>query len=40
MVHLKHPNHSTDFWDELDKKMPNYREQEEWLKKNGVKMTL
>ena len=40
MVHLKHPNHSSDFWNELDKKMPNYREQESWLKKNGVKMTL
>src|SRR5690606_31459212 len=22
MVHLKHPNHSTEFWNELDKKMP------------------
>lgn len=40
MVHLKYPNHSTEFWNELDKKMPNYREQEYWLKKNGVKMSL
>jgi predicted metal-dependent hydrolase len=40
MVHLKYPNHSTDFWNELDKKMPGYREQEAWLKKNGVKMDL
>lgn len=40
MVHLKYPNHSPEFWNELDKKMPNYREQENWLKQNGVKMSL
>lgn len=40
LVHLKHHNHSNDFWNELDKKMPNYREHAEWLKKNGVKMSL
>ncbi len=40
MVHLKFPNHSTEFWNELDKKMPNYREHENWLKLNGVKLSL
>ena len=40
MVHLKFPNHSPEFWNELDKKMPNYREHENWLKANGVKMAL
>ena len=40
MVHLKHPNHSAKFWNELDKKMPNYRDQENWLKQNGVKMAI
>jgi hypothetical protein len=40
MVHLKYPNHSAEFWNELDKKMPNYREFESWLKHNGVKMAL
>ena len=40
MVHLKFPNHSTEFWNELDKKLPNYREHENWLKNNGVKMSL
>lgn len=40
MVHLKHPNHSTEFWNELDKKMPDYREHENWLKRNGVKLSL
>lgn len=40
MVHLKYSNHSSEFWNELDKKMPNYREHESWLKQNGVKMAL
>jgi len=40
MVHLKYPNHSSEFWNEVDKKMPNYREYESWLKQNGVKMTI
>jgi hypothetical protein len=40
MVHLKYPNHSPEFWDELDKKMPNFREYENWLKLNGVRMGL
>jgi predicted metal-dependent hydrolase len=40
MVHLKYPNHSPEFWDELDKKMPNYREYENWLKVNGVRLDL
>jgi len=40
MVHLKHPNHSSEFWNELDKKMPDYKEHENWLKRNGVKMSL
>ncbi|NLR63030.1 M48 family metallopeptidase [Chitinophaga varians] len=34
MVHLLHPNHSSEFWTELDEKMPNY------LKVNGVKLAL
>ncbi len=40
MVHLKFANHSSEFWNELDKKMPDFREQENWLKQNGVKMSL
>jgi hypothetical protein len=33
-------SHSPAFWNELDKKMPEYREHENWLKHNGVKMAL
>ena len=40
MVHLTYPNHSKDFWNEVDKLMPNFREYESWLKQHGVKMDL
>jgi predicted metal-dependent hydrolase len=40
LVHLIHPNHSPAFWDELDKVMPEFRKHDDWLKKNGVKMSL
>lgn len=40
MVHLIIPNHSAAFWNEVDKKMPDYKEHAEWLKQNGVKMDL
>ena len=31
MCHLIHPNHSTDFWNEVEKHCPNYRELDQWL---------
>lgn len=40
MVHLKYSNHFAVFWNELDKKMPDYKEHENWFKRNGVKMDL
>jgi len=40
MVHLKYPNHSPEFWNELDKKMPDYKKYENWLKQNGVNLSL
>jgi predicted metal-dependent hydrolase len=40
LVHLKFPNHSSEFWNEVDKLMANYREYHNWLKRYGVKMDL
>ncbi len=40
LVHLKYTNHSREFWNELDKKMPTYRAHVDWLKRNGVKLDL
>lgn len=33
-------NHTQAFWNEVDKIMPNYTEQQNWLKYNGVGMDL
>lgn len=40
LVHLKHLNHSRQFWDEVSIIIPDYKTHEDWLRKNGVKMTL
>ncbi len=40
ICHLKYLNHSRDFWQLVEQYMPNYREAEAWLKKNGNKLRL
>lgn len=40
LVHLKYMNHTRQFWDEVSVIIPNYKTHEEWLRKNGVKLTL
>lgn len=40
LVHLEHPNHSRAFWDKVSILCPNYQQQETWLKRNGVRMTI
>ena len=37
LCHRKEMNHSARFYDEILKIMPDYREKELWLKKNGMK---
>jgi len=32
LAHLRHMNHSTRFWQEVERLCPNYRESEKWLK--------
>ena len=34
LCHLIHFNHSRDYWREVSKKLPNYKESKEWLKSN------
>jgi len=36
--HLVEMNHSTKFWQHVEKLMPNFRESQLWLKKNGQKL--
>jgi predicted metal-dependent hydrolase len=40
VVHLKHPNHSKDFWNDLDKLVPNYQRHIDWLREHGAGMDL
>lgn len=40
LAHLIHNNHTQAFWNEVDKILPNYDEQINWLKINGVGMDL
>jgi predicted metal-dependent hydrolase len=40
LVHLEYPNHSRAFWDKVSTICPNYQQQETWLKRNGVRMTI
>ncbi len=35
LCHLIHPNHSKNFWNEVESIDPNYLESEKWLKENG-----
>ena len=40
LTHLIHPNHTSSFWNEIDKVMPSYEKQVQWLKINGAGMDL
>ena len=35
LCHRKEMNHSSAFWAEVDRVVPDYREKERWLKENG-----
>ena len=40
LVHLIHMNHTDEFWNEVDKIIPNYQKHIEWLRVNGAGMDL
>lgn len=40
LAHLIHLNHTAEFWNEVDKILPNYDTQMNWLKLNGAGMDL
>jgi predicted metal-dependent hydrolase len=40
LVHLRYPNHTAAFWNEVDKVLPDYRERKDWLRVNGAGMDL
>lgn len=40
LTHLQEHSHSDRFWKELGKIMPGYKKKKEWLKNNGMTLTL
>ncbi len=38
LAHLLHDNHTAQFWNEVDKIIPNYKEHVQWLKENGSRL--
>lgn len=38
LCHRKEMNHSKRFWNEVERVLPNYKEQEKWLKENGERI--
>ena len=40
LCHLKHMNHSTQFWSAVERILPNYKVAKEWLRKNGQTLYL
>lgn len=40
MSHMEFKNHSNDFWNEVARIIPDYKEKRKWLKENGFKLEL
>ena len=40
LAHIRHPNHSRDFWNLVASIIPDYKEKKEWLKINGNSLDL
>jgi predicted metal-dependent hydrolase len=40
VCHLRHLNHSRDFWHCVESQFPGYRDCRNWLKANGITLTL
>ena len=40
LVNKWHKRHSQAYWNEVDKVLPNYKNQIEWLKQNGASLDI
>ena len=38
LCHLKHMDHSRNFWNAVAEVMPEYKEYKQWLKENGARL--
>lgn len=40
LCHMRHRDHSSAFWNEVDKVLPDYQRRKEWLRLHGVELDL
>ena len=40
LCHFHEPNHSSAFWNEIDKVLPSFRERRDWLRRNGAGLSI
>lgn len=40
IMHIRHPNHSREFWASVAELMPDYKERRKWLKDNGFALSV
>lgn len=40
LAHLRYPNHTAAFWNQVDKVMPDFQDRKDWLRDNGAGMDL
>lgn len=40
LCHIHHRNHSDEYWNEVDKVMPDYRERKNWLRRYGAGLSI
>ena len=40
LCHTRHRDHSDEFWNEVDKVLPQYRERKEWLRQRGANLDI
>jgi len=38
LCHIHHRDHTQEFWNEIDKVMPDYQERKAWLRENGASL--
>lgn len=40
IIHIRHPNHSKAFWDDVARIIPDYKKHRKWLKDNGYALSI
>ena len=40
LCHRKHMDHSRDFWNQVQKYMPDFKAQKQWLEENSMNLNI